>query len=64
MSHNGAMSAVHVTLEIPEELGRRTRLHSEMDGFLKANGVLPDLTLEDVRRSPLPSTAPQPNSPP
>jgi len=80
------MSAVHVTLEIPEDPGRRIaadpgelpraaleglaleairagkrtvsqarrllgiRSRYEMDGFLKAHRVLPDLTLEDVRR--------------
>ena len=77
---------MHVSLEIPEDLGRRIadnpdelpqaaleglalegirggrltvsqarRLLNissryEMDGFLKAHGVFPDLTLEDIRR--------------
>ena len=80
------MGAVHVTLEIPEDLGRRLaadpdqlpraaleglalegiragkltvsqarrllgiRSRYEMDGFLKAHGVLLELTLEDVLR--------------
>ena len=80
------MAAMHVTLEIPEDLGRRLatdpgalpraaleglalegvrtgkltisqarrlvgiRSRYEMDGFLKAHGVLLELTIEDVRR--------------
>ncbi len=80
------MGAVHVTLEIPEDLGSRIAADPgelsraaleglaleairagkltvpqarrllgipsryEMDGFLKAHGLLLDLTLEDVRR--------------
>jgi hypothetical protein len=79
------MGAVHVTLEIPEDLGRRissdpeklpqaaleglalegirsgklttsqarrllgVRSRYEMDGFLKAHGIVPELTIEDVR---------------
>jgi hypothetical protein len=54
--------AMQVILEIPEELGRRIAADPdelpllgipsryEMDGFLKAHGVYPDLTLDDVRR--------------
>jgi hypothetical protein len=86
VSHNRSMGAVHVTLEIPEDLGSRIAADPgelsraaleglaleairagkltvpqarrllgipsryEMDGFLKAHGLLLDLTLEDVRR--------------
>jgi hypothetical protein len=86
LRHNGREAAVQVSLEIPEDLGRRIaadpgelpraaleglaleairagkltvsqarrllgiRSRYEMDGFLKAHGVLLDLTLEDVRR--------------
>ncbi len=81
-----SQAAMHVTLEIPDDLVRRIaadpsalpraalealaldavrtgkltvsqarrllgiRSRYEMDGFLKAHGVFPDLTLEDVQR--------------
>lgn len=84
--HNSVMAAIHVTLEIPADLGSRIavdpgelpqaaleglalegirsgkltvsqarrliglRSRYEMDGFLKAHGLLLDLTIDDVRR--------------